>query len=485
MGTNHFVIDGHRLKKLLAAGTAWLEQNQVAVNALNVFPVPDGDTGTNMTLTMRHAYAAIANDDDAHIGKVSAAFADGALLGARGNSGVILSQIWAGIAQALADHAHLDATLLVRAAQAAVKSAYAAVAVPVEGTILSIAAAMKRSLDQRHQREPSLFVLLRRMIAAGRAALLRTPEQLPLLKQAGVVDSGGQGLVYIFEGMLRALCGRDLTVTQAPVQERQWESKLEPTEAMGYGYDVQFLMRGAKLDVPTVRAAITDMGDSALVVGSPDVIKVHVHVHDPGVPLSYAINLGAEIDDVVVENMQAQYQQQLQTRWANAPGAPESARVVEGIAVIAVADGAGMHSVFTEQFGAAHVIPGGQTMNPSTGDFLEAIESLPNTEIILLPNNKNILMAAQQVASLITDKQIAVVPSRSVPQGISAMVEYANLRGTGTPCELDQMAAAMTEALGDVTTAQITTAIHDATLDTFTVHAGQIIGVLDGDLVVA
>ncbi|MFQ3567196.1 MAG: DAK2 domain-containing protein [Aggregatilineales bacterium] len=477
------IADGYLIKQLFGAGLTWLEQNKETVNRLNVFPVPDGDTGTNMYLTMRNAYKEIAALEEAHVGRLSSAIAEGALKGARGNSGVILSQIFAGTASVLEKHDKLTAPLLAKASQAAVDAAYSAVEKPVEGTILTVSRKMAEAVNARYKASPDLVALLKRMVFAGRAALRSTPELLPILKKAGVVDSGGQGLVFIFEGMLRALCGKSLVAEIAPTAPvvETWQDALVPEDQLGYGYDVQFLMRGHGMDIAAVRSAISAMGWSTLVVGDADLIKVHVHVHDPGQPLSYAIGQGADLDDIVVENMQRQYEDYVLAREAKT----QTLRTdLTGVVVIAVANGDGLKRLFTEQLGAAYVISGGQTMNPSTGEFIDVINALPNDEIILLPNNKNVLLAARQAAAASENKRVRVVPSFTVPQGISAMFEYANLCANGV-CDLDTIEEAMRESLKLVRTGEITYATRDAEIDGIFVKAGQHLGLLDDNLVAA
>jgi uncharacterized protein len=479
----HSVVDGHLVKRLFGSGLAWLEINKDQVNQLNVFPVPDGDTGTNMWLTMRHAYNEIAHIEEPHVGRLSSAIAQGALRGARGNSGVILSQLWAGVAEGLDGHETMDAELLAHASRLAVDKAYSAVEAPVEGTILTVSREMMEAIEQRYETTPDLIALLRRMLSAGRSSLRRTPDLLPVLKKAGVVDSGGQGLVLIFEGMLRALCGRNMVAQVAThavsVPQTLWQDTLEPEDEAGYGYDVQFLMRGDNLSIDKVKQALGDMGGwSTLVVGDPRLIKVHVHLHDPGQALSYAIGTGASIDDVVVENMQQQYEHALTERLEHKT---EVRTDIEGAAVIAVASGAGMRVMF-EQLGAAYVIDGGQTMNPSTGDFLDAIDALPNKDVILLPNNKNILLAAQQAAAAATQKNVAVIATVTLPQGIAAMYEYTNF----TPeDDFSEILEAMSEIVPSLRTGEITRATRSVELEGVSVREGQWIGLLDDVLVVA
>jgi DAK2 domain fusion protein YloV len=483
LSTPNLVIDGYLAKRLLGSGLAWLESNKERVNQLNVFPVPDGDTGTNMWLTMRSAYAAIADLDEPHVGKLSQTLARGALMGARGNSGVILSQIWAGVAKALDGHAAMDGRLFAVAAQSAVDMAYKAVETPVEGTILTVCREMMMSVVDRYPRQPDLIALLKRMIFAGRASLRHTPELLPVLKKAGVVDSGGQGLVFIFEGMLRALCGRSVEVNlDTPSPETTWQDALVPEDDLGYGYDVQFLMRGNNLRIEEVRRDISAMGWSTLVVGDNQLIKVHVHVHNPGEPISYAIGTGANLDDVVVENMQHQYEQYVQER-SEREG--ETRHMTPSIAVITVANGKGLHRLFADDLGAAYVISGGQTMNPSTGDFLKAIDALPSSDIIILPNNKNILLAAQQAAQIVGGHRVRVVPTKTIPQGIAAMVEYSGVMACEfPPPTLERVLDNMNAGIESVVTAEITNANRDVEIDGLQVKAGQWIGLVDDVLVV-
>jgi len=485
---NQHVVDGHLLKWLTAAGLAWLEHNHEHVNRLNVFPVPDGDTGKNMLQTMRSAYAEIAVMQEGHVGIVGAAIAQGALLGARGNSGVILSQLWYGFAEALRGSEFFDAALFAHAVTNAVEAAYRAVTTPVEGTILTVAreAADSAARAVGENGITDLSELLEIMVSAARSALARTPEMLPVLKKAGVVDSGGQGLLYILEGMLRLTQGQDVMSMNGSiglVHDHHLSDALEPADERGYGYDVQFLMRGAGMDVAAVRAAIDAMGWSTLVVGSSQLIKVHVHVHDPGEPLSYAVRLGAALEDVVVEDMQAQYQRYIAERATAETHEQDNVLVgADEIAVIPVVSGTGMRRLFTRDLRAACVVNGGQTMNPSTQDFLDAIAALPNERVILLPNNKNVVMAAQQAAALAKGRSVRVVPSLTLPQGISAMVAYSNV---SSAADLDSAVRTMTEALEFVTSCEVTTATRDVEFDGLVVRRGQYIGLLNGTLAAA
>lgn len=480
------VCDGHRLKWMVAAGLAWLEQNHHHVDELNVFPVPDGDTGKNMLWTMRSAYQEIAGMDEAQVGIVGDAVAHGALMGARGNSGVILSQLWQGFALTIRGHEVFDADMFVAACQSAVEMAYRSVTNPVEGTILTVAREATEAIVRHaaEHDEQDLSRLLEVMVAAAQESLKRTPDLLPVLKKAGVVDSGGQGLVFMLQGMLRLTEGEAVVLKQSEttVEDTQtWMEALEPEDEEGYGYDVQFLMHGESMNVDRVRSEIDAMGWSTLVVGNERLIKVHVHVHDPGQPISYAIKLGAAVDDVVVENMQEQYQHYVEERLARQFGGDDDPNEHQ-VAVIAVASGDGLTRLFRQDLRAARMIAGGQTMNPSTEDFLSAIDSLPNAKIVLLPNNKNVILAAQQAATLARDKDVRVVPTRTLPQGIGAMLAYANIAQSD---DLDAVMAAMDAGRALVTSGEITTATRDADIDGLKVRAGQFIGLLDGNLVVA
>jgi uncharacterized protein len=476
--------DGHLFVKLAEAGLAWLETHQEKVNQLNVFPVPDGDTGTNMFLTMRKAYDEIVGMDEPHIGKVSQKLAYGARLGARGNSGVILSEWLRGFAEALQEQPSFDANLFATACKSAVERAYKGVVTPVEGTILTVSRQAMEAVIARAQLEHDLQALFEIKVQAAYESLRHTPDLLPMLKEAGVVDSGGQGWTLIIEGMLRSLRGEETRLLSAqPIAAQQsgWQEALVPEDEEGYGYDVQFLMHGEKMDVEAVRKAISDIGWSTLVVGDENLIKVHVHVHDPGVPISYAIKQGATLDDVVVENMQQQYQNYVAQREGREQ-TTQLAPIVEGVAVVAVTAGEGICRMFTQELGAAYAVMGGQTMNPSAEDFLKAIQALPNDEIILLPNNPNVILAARQAASLVDSKSIRVVPSRTIPQGIAAMFEYGNERDSDN---LDEIAEAMTGALKNVVTVEVTTATRTTTVNGVAVREGQLIGLIDDQLAAA
>ena len=477
--------NGQQFKKLARAGLFWLEKHQQIVNALNVFPVPDGDTGTNMLLTMRSAWRNIQDSSEEHVGKLAQKFSKGALMGARGNSGVILSQIWRGMAQALEHEAELSAADLGRAFQQASDTAYKGVMKPVEGTILTvIREGAEEAMDAAAKSDDLRFVLRRAITRCGQA-LERTPELLPILKQAGVVDSGGQGLIFVLEGMYKYATG-ELTERDWDTAEASFEAAVAALPAQAHAvpeggvlenhYDVQFIIMGQNLNVEEVRRTIDAMGDSTVVVGDETTIKVHVHVDNPGEPISYGVSLG-EITDVVVENMQMQMDEIVSGGGTAAltPLPIATVRVGEGqIAVVAVAAGEGLGDLFRDM-GAAGIVPGGQTNNPSTEEILAVVDGLPTDKIILLPNNKNIVLACEAARDL-SDKQIMVVPTRTAPQGISAMLA---LNADG---ELAEVAQAMGALAQQVTTAEITIATRSVEIDGVAVAEGNVIGLLDGKL---
>jgi len=486
--------NGQQLRKMAKAGLVWLEKNRAHVNALNVFPVPDGDTGTNMLLTMQSAYNRIEKLDDLHVGRVAGQLAQGALMGARGNSGVILSQIWRGLAGSLANKEVFGASDLALALQSAADTAYKGVMRPVEGTILTVIREGAAEANDAARKSDDLRFLLERVLERCQQTLERTPELLPILKQAGVVDSGGQGLVFILEGMLRYTHGElslngngpaAIPIAAAP------ESPLiltgpEPAQArvvpeggeLENPYDVQFILFGHNLNVVEIRSAIDAMGDSTVVVGDENTIKVHVHVKDPGQPISYGIKLG-QVTDVVVENMQEQMEELVVKKEGpsaqqQVPPLPVSTIAPGQIGVVAVASGAGLATVF-QSLGVAYVVNGGQTNNPSTEEILQAIDQLPTDKVLILPNNKNIFLAAEAARDL-SPKEVVVIPTRSVPQGISALMA---MKPTG---ELQTNAEAMQRMLSMVKTGEMTRATRSVELNGVAVKEGAIIGLVDGTL---
>ncbi len=476
-------IDGQALKKLVEAGLTWLRTNQEVVNRLNVFPVPDGDTGTNMVLTMQAAYDEIASSGERHFGTMAARVARGALMGARGNSGVILSQLWRGFAKAVGDHAVLSGEAFVQGLEAARATAYRGVVEPVEGTILTVARAVAEAAQAAwDQGITDPIEILERVVAAAHAAVEQTPELLPVLKQAGVVDSGGKGLFFILEGMLRYVDGKPLDQSEAAVVPLAALNLAQAEELIEPGQDFEVVVDFIPKDGFDLRAfyqRLTEMGTAIQVGEGEGMYRMHIHVplERRYEPIDYIMTLGT-VTKVHMENLRAQMEEQQSAAPQDERPRYEFANIEPGqIAVVAVAPGPGIGQIFAS-LGAAAIVEGGQTSNPSTNDFLQAIDPLPTDRIIILPNNKNILMAAEQVQAL-TVRDVRVVPSRTVPQGLAAMLAW------DPDGDLDAVAEAMTQALNDVTSGAITIATRDVTLDGVEVRRGQYIGLLDGRLVLA
>jgi hypothetical protein len=478
-------VDGQGLKQLVEASLLWLRYHQASINALNVFPVPDGDTGTNMLLTMQGAWHEIEHSPEENAGKVAQMVAHGALMGARGNSGVILSQLWRGFARSLDSKPKFGAEDLVHAMRLASETAYKGVLKPVEGTILTVSRAVAEATDQAQREDDDLLFILDCIVAAAKEAVANTPNLLPVLKQAGVVDSGGQGLTVVLEGMLRHLRGESLDAPRDRTAEAaiDLKEKVPPDAdldagdvAQGYSYDVQCIIKGHDLDVEAARQAISELGLSTLVVGDTETIKVHVHVPRPSAVLAYAETIG-RLHDVVVEDMAAQYQQYLLGRTAPPVQAP-AYNVEHGhIATLAVAPGDGLARVF-HSLGTTAIVPGGQTMNPSTQDFVKLLEAIPVEEAILLPNNGNVVMAARQAAE-ISKKRVVVVPSKTIPQGIAAMLAFNEQRSLGANAQ------AMEAATQQVLTGEITTATRAIDYNGVNVEEGHVIGLLNDELTAA
>ncbi|NIV29765.1 MAG: DAK2 domain-containing protein [Anaerolineae bacterium] len=461
--------DGRGLKRLVGAGLAWLERHQAAINALNVYPVPDGDTGTNMLLTMQSAYQEIQDSPEEEVSIIAQKVAHGALMGARGNSGVILSQIFRGFARSLEGVDAFDSVQFAAALREAAVMAYKGVIKPVEGTILTVARETSEVAVNAAASSEDLTYVLERAVQEARDSVTRTPTLLSVLAEAGVVDAGGQGLYVILEGMLRYARGERLTI-DADLAEDMDLHALHLDSEEGYGYDIQYVIQGEGLNVEEIRATISSMGDCALVVGDTRAVKVHVHSPEPGTPINYGASVGS-ISRVIVENMQEQYQDFVLSK-AQQPMAP--VEPLSGIGTVVVAPGPGLTTVF-ESLGASLVVSGGQTMNPSTEELLQAVENTPADEVIILPNNKNIVMAAEQAKSL-SEKQVEVVPTITVPQGISALLAL------NYQADLATNVRTMIEATEAIETAEITQAVRSVQIDGMEVGEGEVIGLVNGRL---
>ncbi len=472
-----YALSGLQLKEMVQASVSWLRVNQQAVNALNVFPVPDGDTGTNMLLTMQAAWAEVEKVDGATVHRMAHAVAHGALMGARGNSGVILSQLWRGFARGLGSKPAMNAADFVVAMREGCRTAYQGVIRPVEGTILSVSRAAADAAEASAKTTDDLMLIFEQVLAAAQEAVARTPTQLEVLRQAGVVDAGGQGLAVIFEGMLRHLKGEPVdmepiaaTLAFAP------STALESIEE-GQDYELIFdLKPRADLDWAAMHQELSTFGTSIQVGSGDEALKIHIHVPTENFyrTQEYAFTLGT-VTKIAVENLQEQLAE-MQVAGAKPRGAHQSLTAGD-IATIAVAPGDGLADVF-QSLGASTVVPGGQTMNPSTEDFVKAIQALPCERAILIPNNGNVILAARQAAEL-AGRQVAVVPTRTVPQGIAAMLAF------NPQAELEANVRAMDASAQHVRTGEVTIATRSVDMNGVKVREGQPIGLLDDALAAA
>ncbi len=468
-------VNGRELREMLATAAGWLEKSASDVDALNVFPVPDGDTGTNMLLTMRSSIEEALENNKSSVSEVAQAIARGALMGARGNSGVILSQVWRGLALGLQDKETCDGNDMAYALQQASIAAYKGISNPVEGTILTvIREASEAGLAQAASENNDLISVMEAVVNTASESVANTPTLLPVLREAGVVDAGGQGLYTILEGALRYLRGeveqmqfrKPQMITSnvpQPVRMPQMVAEEEP-----FGYCTEFLLKGEGINPDKIRTRLNKEGESLIVVGDESTARIHVHTLDPGKVLRYATSLGT-VHQVSIRNMDEQHQDFLELQKDRAPAVD--------IATIAVVSGDGLSEVFTS-LGATAIVPGGQTMNPSTKDLLQAVKTVASDKVIILPNNKNIVLTAEQVQAL-TDKTVEVVPTLTIPQGVAALLAF------DYEADFETNAQLMREVRSTVKTIEITRAIRSAQLDGLSIKKRQTIGLLDGELLAA
>ena len=469
-------IDGKQYQKLMNAGLTWLRTNQEVVNALNVFPVPDGDTGTNMVLTLQAAYDEISNSSEKKVGILAEKLAHGALMGARGNSGVILSQIWRGFSKGIDKCDVLDGKSLVSGLLQARDTAYKGVVRPVEGTILTVCKDMAIAGEKALKDTTDAYEILEVVTEAGQVSVDNTPELLDVLKEAGVVDAGGKGLLHIFEGMIRFLNDEPLDVEPVHVQPLSVIGQQEAMNSAEPGQDYEVIVDfepHQPLELEIFYEKLEDIGTSIQVGEGDGIYRMHIHVPTDKryEPIDYTMTLGT-ISKVHIENLMIQTD--------SSGGAKEEpiklAKVEPGeVALITISPGIGFSKIFAS-LGAAAIVEGGQTMNPSTQEIIAAFEDLPTDQIIILPNNKNILMAAKAAAEL-SVKQVKVIPSVTVPQGLSAMLRL--IPGQ----ELEQVAEGMETAITEIESGEITTAVRDVEIDGITVKEGEIISLHNGKLV--
>jgi hypothetical protein len=472
-----FTIDGGDLKKLFFAALLWLKNHQPLINSLNVFPVPDGDTGTNMFLTMQSAYNEIAESKEKNLGKVIHMVAQGALMGARGNSGVILSQLLRGFARALDETETMDADLMVKAFAESRNTAYKGVVRPVEGTILTVSKDIAKAAEDSLTRGNDLVQILDEILVAADASVKNTPNLLPILKQAGVVDSGGKGLFIILEGMLRHATGKTvdmeaseinaMTVSLDSVKFNELHGEIE--DGQDFEIVVDFKPQG-ELDLQKFCEDLSHIGTSIQVGEGDDVYRMHIHVptENKYEPIEL-VNKYGSVQKVYIENLLEQMGQEPKDEDFSNP-------VEEGqIAVVAISPGNGISKIF-KSLGVSRVVSGGQTMNPSTKDILQAFEDLPTNDIIILPNNKNIILAAE-AAKKVSVKNVTVIPTNNIPQGLVACLR---LNPSG---EYEEIIGEMTESLSEVEAGEITTATRSIEINGLKVKKGEVIALLNGQLI--
>ena len=466
-------INGADLRRMIISAAASIEIHKQALNELNVFPVPDGDTGTNMSMTINSAAADLRKTEDPGLYEASKVAASAMLRGARGNSGVILSLLFRGISRKLKGADSCDGVLWAQALQEGVDAAYKAVMKPAEGTILTVARLAAAKAWDASQENNFLEYVQEAAIAEAKAALADTVNQNPVLKKAGVVDAGGKGWVIALEAMLCALRGEDVVAPEGePVQVKESADFSDfNTEDITFSYCTEFIIsRENDKDPELLRAFLNGLGDSLVLVDDDEIIKVHVHTNDPGAALHEAVNYGSFVT-VKIENMRLQHTEKVMTEQELAPKIAEPEKP---LGVVSVCAGDGLKDVFLN-LGVDQVISGGQTMNPSTQDILEAVNKVPAETVYVLPNNKNIIMAAQQVDAL-TPKTVVVIPSKTVPQGVTAMLSF-NPEGS-----VEENTQALTEALGTVDTMQITYAARNSDFDGYDIHEGDYLALYGSQL---
>ena len=476
-------------QEMVQAASTRLNKQAEYVNSLNVFPVPDGDTGTNMGMTIENGAKEVADKSASTVGEVAAIFAKGLLMGARGNSGVITSQLFRGFSQSVKGKAELDGQALALAFQSGVEVAYKAVMKPVEGTILTVSRGAAIGAKKKAEATNDAVEVMRAALEGAKTALAKTPDMLPVLKEVGVVDSGGQGLVFIYEGFLSALTGEyiaseDFQATPATMSQminaehHKSVAGHVATEDITFGYCTEIMVALKQgptyvkdFDYDEFRNYLNDLGDSLLVVNDDEIVKVHVHTEDPGLVMQEGLKYGSLVK-VKVDNMRNQHEAQLEREEKSAKPAEE-----KEYAIIAVVAGEGLAEIFKAQ-GVDYIISGGQTMNPSTEDFIKAVDQVNARNIIFLPNNKNIFMAAQSAAEVL-EQPTTVIETRTLPQGLTSLLAFDSGK------TIEENHERMTAALSDVVSGSITTAVRDTTIDGLEIHENDNLGMVDGKILVS
>ena len=481
-------INADMLARMFLAGAQNIEANKETINELNVFPVPDGDTGTNMSLTIMSAAKEVMGLPDRNMKDLAKAISSGSLRGARGNSGVILSQLLRGFTKAIREEQEIDTALLAAACQRARDTAYKAVMKPKEGTILTVASGIAEKAAQMAEETDDLEVFIPAVLAYAEEVLEKTPEMLPVLKEAGVVDSGGQGLIEVIKGAYAAFQGKeiDLKAIAPATGSAVTKINMQDTADIKFGYCTEFIILTEKEftdeDEHAFKEYLSSIGDSIVCVADDDVVKVHVHTNDPGLAIQKALTFG-QLSRMKIDNMREEHQEKL-IRDAEKVAAQQAADDAKkeqekkaseprkAMGFITVSIGQGLNEIFNE-LGADYIIEGGQTMNPSTEDMLNAIDQVNADTIFILPNNKNIVLAANQAKALVKEKEIIVIPTKTVPQGITAIINFMPDADAAANEE------AMLEAIQNVKTGQVTYAVRDTHVDDKEIHEGDIMGIGD------
>ena len=476
-------INTELLQKMFLAGAANLEAKKEFINELNVFPVPDGDTGTNMTLTILSAAKEVKALENPDMVAIAKAISSGSLRGARGNSGVILSQLLRGFTKEIREHKEIDTITLAKACERATATAYKAVMKPKEGTILTVAKGASQKAAELAETTEDLDTFISEVINYAQEVLEKTPEMLPVLKEAGVVDSGGQGLLEVMRGAYDAFQGKeiDYSAIEASAGTKMVKPSEQAETEIKFGYCTEFIIMLEKeftaKDETEFKAYLESIGDSIVCVADDDIVKIHVHTNDPGLAIQIALTYG-QLSRMKIDNMREEHQERLikdAEKLAAQQAEAKKAEPRKEVGFIAVSIGEGMNEIFRE-LGADYIIEGGQTMNPSTEDMLNAIDQVNAEHIFILPNNKNIILAANQAQTLTEDKDIIVVPSKTVPQGITAIINYMPDADAQTNLE------AMIEGIGNVKTGQVTYAVRDTHIDDKEIHEGDIMGIGDSGI---
>ena len=477
-------IDVELLAKMFLAGAQNIEAKKEYINELNVFPVPDGDTGTNMSMTIMAAAKEVTALEGMDMASLAKAISSGSLRGARGNSGVILSQLLRGFTKSIKTESEIDVPALARAAVRAKETAYKAVMKPKEGTILTVAKGVAEKAQTLAEETDDLEEFLPKLIEEAETVLAKTPDMLPVLKEAGVVDSGGQGLLEVLRGAYDAFLGKEIDYSAlAPTPQAVNATKVETegTVDIKFGYCTEFIIlldkEFTEKDEIEFKAYLESIGDSIVCVADDDIVKIHVHTNDPGLAIQKALTYG-QLSRMKIDNMREEHQERLikdAEKLAAQQAEAKKAEPRKEVGFIAVSIGEGMNEIFRE-LGADYIIEGGQTMNPSTEDMLNAIDQVNAEHIFILPNNKNIILAANQAQTLTEDKDIIVVPSKTVPQGITAIINYMPDADAQTNLE------AMIEGIGNVKTGQVTYAVRDTHIDDKEIHEGDIMGIGDSGI---